>query len=59
MPKKNRFDWGVSKSDDTVHHIEDKYAWAYEEDSEANEEDESYGAEDYVSSRPWGIDNDG
>lgn len=42
-----------------IHHIEDEYAWAYEDDDECDEDDESYGAEDYASSRPWGLDNDG
>lgn len=41
-----------------IHHIEDEYAWAYEDD-DTDEDDESYGAEDYASSRPWGLDNDG
>lgn len=47
-----------SESDDSekIHHIE----WPWDElDDEIDEEDESYGADDYVSSRPWGLDNDG
>ena len=30
-----------------------------DEEDDFEEDDESYGADDYVSSRPWGIDNDG
>lgn len=43
-----------------IHHVEDEYAWAYEDDDEESDEpDESYGADDYISSRPWGLDNEG
>ena len=41
-----------------IHHEE--WPWDEEDDSDKeNEDDESYGADDYVSSRPWGLDNDG
>ena len=41
-----------------IHHEE----WPWDDDDDNDEEikdDESYGADDYVSSRPWGLDNDG
>lgn len=59
MKKKgNQWEWLSHLSEDEeIHHIEDEYAWAYDEDPDEN--DELYGADDYTSSRPWGIDNDG
>ena len=56
MPKKNHFNWGHTEGDEEVHHLE----WPWDEsDDEIDEDDESSGADDYASSRPWGIDNDG
>ena len=57
MSKKSRWDWLSDSSDEETHHIEDEYAWAYDEDED--ESDESYASEDYTSSRPWGENNDG
>lgn len=53
MPKKNRFDWGVNKSDDTVHHI----SWPWDDNDDEpmtfkdGHPDERDAAEDYESSR--------
>lgn len=56
MSKHSSGDWGAQYSDDEVHHID----WPWDEDDdEIDEDDESYGADDYNSSRPWGPDNDG
>lgn len=57
MGKRKSKKWfSDSNDDEEVHHIE----WPWDEDDdEIDENDESYGAEDYTSSRPWGIDNDG
>lgn len=56
LSKKNRFNWGRDTSSNEIHRIE----WPWDEsDDEQNEDDESYGAEDYFSSRPWGENNDG
>lgn len=59
MSKKGSvWDWlSSSSNNDEIRHVEDEYIWAYEDDSDEN--DESSGADDYISSRPWGIDNDG
>ena len=45
--------------DTPIHHVEDEYEWAYDDEPKTDEEDESAGADDYTSSRPWGLDNDG
>lgn len=60
MSKKSDFDWLPKKEDD-----DDPYDFSNVEtidffgDDEESEDDESYAAEDYYSSRPWGKDNDG
>ena len=60
MSKKNkhRWDWlsSITSSDQEDDSSSDDYE---EEEEEIDENDESYGADDYISSRPWGIDNDG
>lgn len=49
LSKKSSWDWLSSdNSDDEVHHEE----WPWDED-DGDENDESYGAEDYYTSRPW------
>lgn len=59
MNKRSQGRWSdLPKSDDEVHHIEDEYAWAYEDDDE-DKDDESYADEDRINSRPWGDDNNG
>ena len=61
MSKKSRGWWSdLPESNNKIHHIKDEYAWAYDDDSSNSDElDESYGSDDYTSSRPWGLDNDG
>lgn len=51
LSKKKSWDWGIfSSSDDEIHHEE----WPWDKlDDEEDENDESYGAEDYYTSRPW------
>lgn len=51
MSKKNAFNWGHSSSEEEEFH---RVEWPWDEQDEDSEEpDESYGAEDYYSSRPW------
>lgn len=61
MSKKSHGWWSDSKSEDEeIHHI--VYPWDeddFGDDIDPDEPDERSGADDYVSSRPWGVDNDG
>ena len=50
------WDWLHDDDDHPIHHE----SWPWDEiDDEEIEDDESYAAEDYISSRPWGDDNNG
>ena len=51
MSKSSAWSWCSEEDDHPIHHVEDEYAWAYEPGED--EDDESYAAEDYYSSRPW------
>lgn len=57
LSKRPSWNW-LSDSDDSeeIHQVE----WPWDkDDDEENHNDESYGADDYIRSRPWGIENDG
>lgn len=60
LSKRSSWDWLPRKEDEEheIHHIE--WPWDNDDDSDPDYDDsEEGGADDYTSSRPWGLDNDG
>ena len=59
LSKKSSLDWLPRKEDEDheIHHIE--WPWDNDDDAPDYDDSEEGGADDYTSSRPWGLDNDG
>ena len=57
MGKKPSWNWLKDEDSHEIHHIE--WPWDNDDDQPDYDDSEEGGAEDYTSSRPWGIDNDG
>ena len=57
LSKKPSWNWLKDDNSDEAHHIE--WPWDDDDDQPDYDDSEESGAEDYTSSRPWGIDNDG
>lgn len=57
MSKRPSWNWLKDDNSDEVHRIE--WPWDDDDDQPDYDDSEESGADDYASSRPWGIDNDG